>query len=174
MVSLGCRVVELAHFVSVLSLFINSVLSSMAKLPQGQVSLGSGTRFSWCCGGLFPPSPFFKLMLDSPSRGCKFPRLLLLGGRLLPFLPQRALAGARMWRAELRQARSGSVTGTVGKDGADPNTSPLLGDCHSVTPVRPLRVGVRCEVRVELWLETPNFLVFIRKPFKFISMAWLV
>lgn len=91
MVSLGCRVVELARFVSILSLFINSVLSSMAKLPQGQVSLGSGTRFSWCCGGLFPSRPLLQADVGLPQQRLQVPQAAVACGEAFAFL---APAGA--------------------------------------------------------------------------------
>jgi len=60
LVSLGCQVVELARFVSVLPLYVNRVLSSAAKLLQGQLSLGFSMPVSWCHGGLLSSWPLLQ------------------------------------------------------------------------------------------------------------------
>lgn len=85
----------------------------------------------------------------------------------MPLLPQQALAGVRMWRAEPWKALSGNMMGTAGRDGADPNTSILLGACQSVAPIRPLRVGSKMR-RGGLnygWKNT-RFLVFSEEIFQ--------
>lgn len=84
LVGLGCQVVELSCFVSERSPFINRELSSTAKLPQDQVSLG---LVRVLCDATAAPAPSSSLG-RTPTR-LWAPGVQLLGKRLLPLLLQQ-------------------------------------------------------------------------------------